>query len=94
MNKILWGFVVECLVIIIYLITRSEKFFIYATSIIGFGSLGIGAIVSGLISDNIYRRTEFESSDERHERLDRTGNLILFGIPSIVILIFYYTVIK
>lgn len=89
MRSLLAGFLLEFLVIIAYIITKNKKIFLYGTEFIAFGSIIIGIIISGLLSDNIYRRTAVENKAERFIRLKRTFNLILLGIPSIIILIIY-----
>jgi hypothetical protein len=93
-KKLLWGLLAAVLVILVSFITKSERIFIYGTQILGLGSLGLAAISSGLMSDNTYRRTSVENKEERNERLNRAGSLILFGIPSIIALLVYYSTFK
>lgn len=90
MKSFLIGLLLEVIIIITSIITKNEKIFICGTQILGLGSIGIGAILSGMMGDNIYRKTAVEDRDERFGRLDRTTNFVLLGIPSIVTLIIYY----
>lgn len=90
MKSFVIGLVLEFLVILVSIITKNEKIFIYGTQIIGFGSIAIGIILSGLMSGSIYRRTAVESKDERFKRLDRASIFIILGIPSIITLIIHY----
>lgn len=94
MKNLLIGTTINLLILIISFIIKSEKLFIYGTQIMGFGCIGIGAILSGLMSDNIYRRTAVEDETERTQRLMKSSDFILFGVPSIIILIIYYFFIK
>ena len=90
MKSFVIGLLLEFLVILVSIITRNEKIFTYGTQIIGFGSIGIGIILSGLMSGNIYRRTAVENKNERFKRLNRASIFIMLGTPSIITLIIYY----
>lgn len=90
MKSFLMGLLVEIIIILVSIITKNEKVFSYGTQIIGFGGIGLGVISSGLMSENIYRRTAVEDKHERLERVNMSTNLVLFGIPSIIILIVSY----
>lgn len=94
MKSFLIGLLVETIVILTSIVTRNENVFIYGTQVVGLGSLGVGAITSGLMSDSIYRRTAVEDKSERFERMSRSTSIVLFGVPSIIILIIYYIFIK
>ena len=94
MKLFLIGLMIEIIIIIIYLITKNEKVFIYGTQFISLGSLGVAALLSGVMSKNIYRRTATENKDERFERVGKSTRVILFGLPSIIALIIYYVFIN
>lgn len=94
MKFFLIGLIIELIIILIYLITKNEKVFTYGTQIIGLGSLGIAALLSGVMSENIYRRTAVENKTERFERVGKSTSIILFGLPSIIALIAYYLFIN
>ena len=94
MKSFLTGLLVSIIIIVISIVTKNEKIFIYGTQLLGFGSIGIGALVSGLMSDNIYRRTAVEDKKERFERMSTSTRLLLFGAPSILVLVIFYIFIK
>lgn len=94
MKSFLMGLILEIMIVLVSIITKNEKVFIYGTQILGIGSLGIGALLSGVMSDSIYRRTAVEDKHERFNRLSKTTNLVLFGLSSIITLIVYYIFIK
>lgn len=90
MKMLLLGLAAELIVISISMATSNEKVFVYGTQLLGFGSIAISAIISRLLSDDIYRSTAFEDRNQRNSRLSMAGRLILFGIPSFAALIAYY----
>jgi|GEM_PF-1825758 hypothetical protein len=92
MKMLLLGLVAELIVVSISMVTSNEKVFTYGTQSLAFGSIAIAAIVSRLLSDDIYRSTAFEDSPQRNRRLSIAGRLILFGIPSFAALIAYYII--
>ncbi len=74
MKSFLIGLLLAIIIIITSIITKNEKVFIYGIQIIGFGSIAIGAILSGMMGDSIYKRTAIEDNHERFIRLERTTN--------------------
>lgn len=48
-------------VLVASFVTKSETVFPYGMKILGVGSIVLGGILSGLMSDNIYRRTAVET---------------------------------
>lgn len=88
------GLIPTVLIIVGSFISKSEKIFIYGTQIIGFGSLGLAALLSGVMSDNIYRRTAVENQKERFQRMNTSTSIILFGSSSVIFLIIYYVFIN
>lgn len=89
-KSFLIGLFSEFIIIIAFIITKNEEIFIYGSGITLAVSFGLGMILSGFMSGNIYRRTAVEDKEERNKRLDRTSALILLGIPSLIALIVYY----
>lgn len=84
------GLISMIFVLVASFVTKSEAVFLYGMQILGFGSIVLGGIFSGLISDNIYRRTAVETEKESDSRINRAFKLAMFGLPSIVALIIYY----
>lgn len=55
-----------------------------ASGFVGFGSLIISGIISGFMSENIYRRTAVENADERRSKLHWSANIFTFSMPGII----------
>lgn len=92
MKSFFSGLLLVFLIIITAFVIKNETFFTLSTQIIGYGSIGIGAILSGLLSKNIYRRTSAETKEEGFKRLRISFKFILFGIPSIISFFVFYFV--
>ncbi|MGO1370107.1 DUF5316 family protein [Senegalia sp. (in: firmicutes)] len=84
MKSFFSGLLLVFLIIIISFIIKNKTFFTLSTQMIGYSSIAIGAILSGLLSKNIYRRTSTEKKEERFKRLEISSKFILFGIPIII----------
>ncbi|MDI3481867.1 MAG: hypothetical protein PWQ97_1522 [Tepidanaerobacteraceae bacterium] len=84
MKSFFYGVAVEGIIGIVSLVMKDSGFFMKASGVVGFGSLFISGIVSGFMSENIYRRTAVENAGERRARLDRSGSIFIFSIPGII----------
>lgn len=94
MTSFLTGLLVEIIIILISIITKNEKVFIYATCILSLSSLGVAAISIGKNSYCTYRKSVTSSKDNKLKKIDRLVNFITFALPSIIVLISYYNFIK
>lgn len=84
MKGFLYGVAFEGVIGIVSLIIKDGGFFMKISGAVGFGSLIISGIISGLVSENIYRRTAAENAGERKSRLNWSGNIFAFSIPGII----------
>ena len=94
MTSFLTGLLVEIIIILIFIITRNEKVFIYATHIISFSGLGVAALTIVIKSYFIVRNRLTEVKDYNIKKIDRSVSFITFALPSLIILISYYNFIK
>lgn len=85
---------IQGIIIAISVFTKDIRFFTIATQVLGFGSIGIAMILSGLMSENIYRRTGVENSTDREKRISNTEKFLLFGLPSIISLVVYFVLLR
>ena len=88
-TKIGVGCIIATIIILISFFTKNEKIFTYGIGIVAGGSIAIGGIASGLGGDRYHRTYAEENANERHNRIDLSGNIILIGIPSILAFLFY-----
>lgn len=84
MKSFFYGMVVECIIGIVSLIMKDSGFFMKVSGVVGFGSLILSGIISGFLSENIYRRTAVENAEDRRSRLSWSGNIFTFSIPAII----------
>jgi hypothetical protein len=93
MKSLIFGVMVEVIVIFIALILQDGEIFMKATGILGFGALAISAIISRTFVNNKDILGISETKEERISRNDRATTFFLFGIPAIITF-FIYAVIK
>ncbi|MGY0373651.1 DUF5316 family protein [Clostridium sp. JNZ J1-5] len=94
MRFLLYGFITDIILFIISITIFEVYLFIKLTAILGIGSLAVSAIISGLLSENIYRRTAVENAEERKKRLKLSTNIFLFSIPSLALFIMFILLYK
>lgn len=77
------GIAVTVIIGILSLILGSYTFFSQATGWIGFSALILGAVLSGALvsGDRMRLNTAIETKQDRKNRIDISGTLLLFCLP-------------
>jgi hypothetical protein len=89
MKSFVFGAISISVISLISLIIGNSNLFVIVSGTLGLGSLVLGGITSGVMSDDIHRRIATESSVDRMNRLDKSTTLFLFGLPNIIGLSIY-----
>ena len=78
------GIIVEAILFIVALIQKDMNMFMKVSAYIGLVAIGLSAFSTWMSSDNVFKKTIVENSNERVSRLNLALNLFIFGIPGLI----------